>query len=284
MPMIKDTMLKRLLLPKLAAGGGGSAPVEATATGNPLTFLTDLARPLKSLLIPFSDENGVTGLTVKHGAKNLLYPAWINFEGQSTLTHGITFTKNADGSITADGENDGVSSQVYYTLTGQFDGDFYICDDMIDSAQIDIYCYNTTKAERVKTWDGTTSSPALTKNRHSIPVKLNSTDTIRLMLRVYTGENVDNVKFRPYIVGKDQTDLTYAEFEPITEHNVIFPVEAGTPTAGQLDIIYGILTVTAPTAGSYQCEPEKITALIGDNTIWSDADGEMTATYLKKAQ
>lgn len=32
-----------------------------------------------------------------------------------------------------------------------------------------------------------------------------------------------------------------------------------------------------------QLTPQQITAIVGDNTIWSDADGEMTATYLKKA-
>ncbi|MBO7423902.1 MAG: hypothetical protein J6T99_11045, partial [Oscillospiraceae bacterium] len=31
-----------------------------------------------------------------------------------------------------------------------------------------------------------------------------------------------------------------------------------------------------------QLTPEQITALLGDNTIWSDADGSMTAVYLKK--
>lgn len=35
--------------------------VEDTATGNPLTFLTDLARPLKSLLIPFTPVQSGTG-------------------------------------------------------------------------------------------------------------------------------------------------------------------------------------------------------------------------------
>lgn len=65
------------------AASGGKA-IEATATGNPLTFLTDLAKPLKSLLIPFTPIQQGTGdpsptnvrnilpwdgLTVKHGGK-----------------------------------------------------------------------------------------------------------------------------------------------------------------------------------------------------------------------
>ena len=45
------TGYKRLLA--LSALSGGAAPVERTATGNPLTFETDLAKPLKSLIANF---------------------------------------------------------------------------------------------------------------------------------------------------------------------------------------------------------------------------------------
>ena len=53
------TGYKRLLA--LAALSGGAAPVERTATGNPLTFQTDLSKPLKSLLIPFTPVQSGTG-------------------------------------------------------------------------------------------------------------------------------------------------------------------------------------------------------------------------------
>ena len=44
------TMLRKLMLLKAASGGN---VVEDTATGNPVTFLTDVARPLKSLVANF---------------------------------------------------------------------------------------------------------------------------------------------------------------------------------------------------------------------------------------
>ena len=47
-----------LLFLSSASGGTG---VEATATGNPLVFTTDLARPLKSMLIPFTPQQSGTG-------------------------------------------------------------------------------------------------------------------------------------------------------------------------------------------------------------------------------
>ena len=49
---------KKLMV--LGAMAGGKL-VEDTATGNPLTFITDKAKPLKSLLIPFTPQQSGTG-------------------------------------------------------------------------------------------------------------------------------------------------------------------------------------------------------------------------------
>lgn len=82
------TGYKRLIA--LAALSGGAAPVERTATGNPLTFETDLSKPLKSLIAKFlpvqaagtpAPDNilpitGWTGLNVSHGGKNILNPEY----------------------------------------------------------------------------------------------------------------------------------------------------------------------------------------------------------------
>ena len=50
-----------------------------------------------------------------------------------------------------------------------------------------------------------------------------------------------------------------------------------TPTIGA-QVVYKLATPQEITL-----TPQQITALLGDNTIWSDADGQMTAVYLKKA-
>ena len=77
---------KKLMFLKAAAA---VPAVEDSATGNPVTFLTDLAKPLKSLVANFlpiqasgtpSPDNilpitGWTGLNVSHGGKNLLNKA-----------------------------------------------------------------------------------------------------------------------------------------------------------------------------------------------------------------
>ena len=101
MPFFDDDEFFGDLLLMGAAGGGKS--VEATATGNPLTFVTDLAKPLRSLLIPFTPVQSGTGdpspsnirplvpwdgLTVEHFDKNLLA---INRTSAQT-TQGMTYT------------------------------------------------------------------------------------------------------------------------------------------------------------------------------------------------
>lgn len=55
----KMTPLRKLLLMKAVAGG---APIaEYTATGNPLTFNTNVSKPLKSLLIPWTPSQSGSG-------------------------------------------------------------------------------------------------------------------------------------------------------------------------------------------------------------------------------
>ena len=43
-------------------GGAGIPVITATATGNPLTFETDLAKPLKSLVVPFTPVQDLHGM------------------------------------------------------------------------------------------------------------------------------------------------------------------------------------------------------------------------------
>lgn len=67
-------------------GGAGIPAITATATGNPLSFITDMVRPLKSLAIPFTPIqdgsgdpsptnvrpiSGWTGCKITHTGKNL---------------------------------------------------------------------------------------------------------------------------------------------------------------------------------------------------------------------
>ena len=44
-----------------------------------------------------------------------------------------------------------------------------------------------------------------------------------------------------------------------------------------------VIAYELATPQQVQLTPEQITALVGDNTIWSDTNGENTVVYLKKS-
>ena len=81
MNLFGETPVRKLLTLHALSG---EKLVEATATpGNPCTFTTDVAKALKKLVIPFSDENGITGFTLDHAGKNLLDPTIVHLAPSS---------------------------------------------------------------------------------------------------------------------------------------------------------------------------------------------------------
>ena len=241
------TMLRKLMFLKAASGGN---VVDDTATGNPVSFLTDIARPLKSLVIPFSDENGITGLSVWQGGKNLFdktkgKTGYVWWQGSELV--GYNEFKSS--------EKIPVVPNTKYTLT----------KDKTGQNQLQYFNKN---GEYV---DQDTSSLGYTVATITIP------DNVYFVAFNIKITALDSAQFE---AGK--TASSYEEYKSITKYDVLFPDEAGTPTAGQLDIVSGVLTVTAPTAGTCQLAGEQITALVGDNTIWSDANGDCVVTFQKK--
>lgn len=122
-----DTTLRRLIFAKMAMD---HAFVEATATGNPLTFLTEKAKPLRSLLIPLLPRQSGTGdpspenirpliqwgkVRAWTGGKNMLDFSNVSFP--QTL-QSYTFTKNQDGSITATYVGGASGNAVLYLVQG----------------------------------------------------------------------------------------------------------------------------------------------------------------------
>ena len=352
MPMIKDTMLKRLLLPKLAAGGGGSAPVQETATGNPLTFLTDLAKPLKSLLIPFSPVQSGTGDPSPDNIRPIL--PW---DGLTVWQNGadvpITWDVESDGKyIGADGSIGQSSSFHYSDLLPVTQGEYrytFTASGFATNRNTRIHGYNSS-GEWVEQLAYESTQNGTYNIDFTVPVGIS-------YIRISNAKNVTNES----VINVTETDISFAS-----------PVYGG-----KLDVVSGVLTVeyvtvdlgslswnynsdrfyttglanvikrgasarrlvmycsiflcisdgrsqaNVPDMSMYEggngnvfihdsdytdkdtfkeamdgialCYPlatpqtvqltaEQITALIGDNTIWSDADGSMTAVYLKKAQ
>lgn len=164
------TGLQKLLLLKVAAGG---SVVEDTATGNPLTFFTDLARPLKSLLIPFTPKQtgsgdpspdnvrpitGWTGVTVEHGGSNLLLTAeitfgkWINESGatnndsRGAITSKINVESSTDYTLSYNGERPLSFAVVEYNASDVFIKRNYIDTDQTATDEISFSTSANTKA------------------------------------------------------------------------------------------------------------------------------------------
>ena len=343
------------------SGASGGTGVEATATGNPLVFTTDLARPLKSLLIPFTPQQEGTGdpspsnvrsiipwngLTVFGGGKNLLNVAdrqsgYISSAGvvvldNTNVSFGYVFLK---------------ANTVYTASTSVIVENIGTCLFETDKTTV-ISRQNNVQRTSI-------TIPADTKDRY-----------LRIWINYDGGTELNNktdseivALFAPQIEA-GQTATAYEPYRPITETDIVFPSPV---YGGTLDVVSGVLTVThgviAKTWGDFtnktslgdntrgtlnissypskpsseavdakcniaprgtgwstdsihfytnegscivflpngtdasteiqivyplatprtiQLTPQQITALVGDNTIWSDTNGDLTAVYLKK--
>lgn len=342
------------------AASGGKA-IEDTATGNPLTFLTDLARPLKSLLIPFTPKQTGSGdpsptnirpivpwngLTVKRGGKNLFSSA-VEQGGLTTATDGSAINPPSSKRVRTED----------YILLGN--GTYTISSSASAHVVICVYDENKTYLidESLRSWASLPRTFTITGNRY-IKCMFRKADENAEILPSY----LENLQLE---VGS--SDTAYEPYKPITETDIPFasPVYGGT-----LDVVSGVLrvqwagfsatwgdgesatdmgegitrkvfpmvdylqtgqannmcniapysanenasvhfyysgsgatnrkcrlflpsdtpdttavTVITKLSQTYEVQltPAQITALVGNNTIWSDTDGTMTAVFFKKA-
>lgn len=358
MPMLKETMLKRLLLPMVAAGGGGSTPVQDTATGNPLVFFTNLARPLKSLLIPFTPKQSGTGdpspsnirpiapwngLTVKHGGSNLLLTAdiiigkWINGSGatnndsRGAITSKINVESSTDYILSYNGERPLSFAVVEYNASGGFIKRNYVDTDQTATDEISFSTNANTKAvicefytrngdmteavlESMKwqfekgsrtdyndtatetdisfpspVYGGTLDAVtgvltvewvSLTKTWGDFANKTSLGDNTRGTLNIssYPSKPLSEaVDAKCNIAPRDAGLSTDSTHFYTNEGSCVVFIPNDTDASTEIQVVYPLATPQ-----EIQLTTQQITALIGNNTIWSDADGSMTAIYLKK--
>ena len=358
--------LKKLMFMKTAAGGG--AAVEATATGNPLTFQTDLARPLKSLLIPFTPVQSGSGdpspqnvrpivpwegLKVWNGWKNLFdktgavkynrylsgeYTSWIYSEDSASVaipaepnktyymyTVGMKpaiFRANSTDidNLPTTGNHSTVACEKTRaeSTTGELTfttGDnakwliIQVSSALYDSIINSLVVLDTAPTEHEITFP----SPVYGGEHEAVSGKLmDAFNFVDLGSKSWKlrSENqnrqvwecvCNDAKFgregSTYIANalSSQFSLTTSsgvwsvgKFAPSLSNNdkvFIFVVPAGSYASASecKEAMTGIqLVYELATPQEITLIPEQITALVGDNTIWSDADGSMTAVYLKK--
>lgn len=244
------TTLKKLLAINAASGG---SLTEYTATGNPLTFNTNVSKPLKSLLIPWtpaqsgsgdpSPENvrpisGVSTVTVYHSGADTSNPDTINvtFPAEAGTVYGGTVDL-ATGVLTVTAayrEFDGSNDENWGGATGERQA-FPIQwpEVRAEGAGRVIACNQSIEGDRYS------DDPGFGK--------INNTS--------------GSYNIRTHLVD---TNITQSEFRAfLAEH----PLQLVCPLA---------------IPQTYQLDPVTIATLKGVNNVWSDANGDITVKYLKK--
>lgn len=192
---------KLIWLKKFGNGGGsGEKYADRTATGNPVIFTTNFAQNAKALSVDFAPKQNLNGYDHPWAGgawKNLLPSDWV-----SATTNGVTFTKNADGSVKASGTATAAATRTVnialkageYILTG--------CPTNGSSTTYEIQVEN----------NGTYYRDYGSGRTFSLPEDA----TVRCILVVRKDQTV-NLTFYPMIRKSTETDATYEPYENICQ-------------------------------------------------------------------
>ena len=230
------TGYKRLLA--LSALSGGAAPVERTATGNPLTFGTDLARPLKSLLIPFTPVQSGTGDPSPQNIRPIL--PW---NGLTVFGGGKNLLKLAESEMVSIGWNrffpNPIKKAGTYTISCKhpFGGETGTAGARVvltDEAKSD-----PTEIKILTAW---TFGQSASGNKATFTLTEEEANGNYLLLfqcqgRGTTFSQFENAELQ---IEVGETATAYEPYKPITETDISFPSPV---YGGTLDVVSGVLNV-----------------------------------------
>lgn len=226
------------------AGASGKA-VEATATGNPLTFLTDLAKPLKSLLIPFTPVQSGSGDPSPQNVRPI-----VPWEGLKVYHSGADTSNPIETDISFPspvygGEHEAVSGKLLNNYEGH------------------VTTWGAIKTDR--TSGGYRQGVITFENEIPVSGQSGASGTYqKCNIAKYQWDDFNGTSHF-YTAGQDGAYVA----------RILLPDD--TPDETEIVVIAKLKTPQEITL-----TPEQITALKGENTIWSDANGDCSVTFLKK--
>ena len=228
----KYTGYKRLLV--LAALSGGVAPVERTATGNPLTFETDLSKPLKSLLIPFTPVQSGSGDPSPQNVRPLVPWDGLKVWNGGKNLFDETAIKNANSILGEDGR---ISGNANYDVS-----DFMFIKAGTYSISFDNYnAPSKNTVLRICCYSGKSTSDFIRVAYYGSPLEMDqrieATFTITSDCYVLVSWRKTHTDIM-LVVGS--TPSAYEPYKPITETDISFPSPV---YGGTLDVVSGVLTV-----------------------------------------
>lgn len=208
-----------------------------------------------SVDIPYN-ASGYTDADLVLGSKNLLL---VNYTSQTK--NGVTFTVNADGTITANGTS---TASIVVLITGGInliEGVSYTLTGAIDAGamlQLTDYPVNESKG--------------FEDNRGFTFTADGSVYAVRFY--IYANQTFNNAVFKPMIRYASITDATFEKYHAPTTYNVPF---GRTIYGGKLDVTRGLLTPTYNYDGSaisspstYNVTPTDIKSFAGKNYLFCD--------------
>lgn len=254
MSYIKDFAWK--LTPFVRAVFGASEKIEEyTATGNPVTFETDVAKPLRSLLIPFTPVQSGSGDPSPQNIRSILPWNGLKVYHSGADTSEYTETDIVFPSPVYGGELEAVSGKLM---------------DAFKSVDLGSKSWRLRSENQSRqVWECVCNDAKFGREGNTYTANAISSE-----FSLTTSNSAWSVgKFAPALSNNDKV--------------FIFSVPAGsyanaTECKEAMDGIQLCYELINSAKQEIQLTPAQITALVGDNTIWSDADGSMTAVYLKK--
>lgn len=261
-----SSMLMRLAMLKAAAGG--ESLQEHTATGNPATFDTDIAKALKSLSIPISSSGGISGLSIVQTGKNLFKTT-----ATSKTTAGVTYTVNADGTVTVSGTATGYSDLMLGESPLPPSGKLMVSglESMTNIVWDGVRLLDESKTVIATKGTGSRGNQSIDLSDYP--------DARYIRLTVKRASNVATSGTIEPQVEISTTATAFTEYEGKTK-TVAF---GETVEEGTLDATTGVLAVTAPAAKTITLDPVSIETIKGVNNIWTDTDGSNTVKYYSKS-
>lgn len=227
---------------------GGTADSASIKVRNPMIEIGSSVTDYE----PYENKaiiSGYTGLSGKRTGKNLL----ISYYNSTFTDHGITFTYDDKGVISATGTNDGTTS--YCTFNINYgnqssaayrqlkSGDYYFYSGLTDGVQglKDLFIWDIATGARAVQWDGVTPSESAIRNQF-YQVKIIEGHGYAFDIRIDRGTTVQDYKFYPMICPRDETDATW---EPYRGENIDIEFESsdGTVYGGNVDIATGKMVI-----------------------------------------
>lgn len=250
-----DLMTRRRILLAQSAQESG---VLATATGNPMTFTTDLKRTLKSLVIPFTSSVGKVDIT--HRGKNLVNAVDIYSDATSRKVGSVRrfelFVPN--GVYT-------VSTNCAYT-----------------SGLASIFVGSSFSYTDTMTTSGNGCSP-------TAPKTLTVSDGI-IVIGVRADSSAGGLVITEAMLQSGEIQIQVEQGSAVTAYEryngnnfeIDWQSDIGLVSSGELTLNDdGGADLDADGNNYHFTNVGKIITLNGINVIWTDTNGTNTATYLK---